>query len=195
LKYKHLVFKIKYKFRDTIMSHISLQRASITEVYADAIVNAANESLEGGGGVDFAVHSAAGIDLYKECCNLPIKKLYNSTRVSIGRCDVGEVKITAPYNLSGNCKYIFHTVAPILDANGQPNQEHLKLCYKTCLDKAVSMNLKSIAFCCLGTGFYKFPKALAAQIAVNVAKSFVNIDIIFTMIEEIDYQLYQKLLD
>jgi O-acetyl-ADP-ribose deacetylase (regulator of RNase III) len=177
------------------MSHISLQRASITTVSADAIVNAANESLEGGGGVDFAVHSAAGINLYNECCKFPIKKLYKSLHADFGRCDVGEVAVTAPYNLENNCKYIFHTVAPIFDINKQPNIEHLKLCYKSCLDKAVSMNLKSIAFCCLGTGFYKFPKDIAAQIAVDIAKSYVNIDIIFTVVDEIDYQLYTNLLN
>lgn len=166
---------------------------SLTNIPADAVVNAANETLEGGGGVDFVIHQAAGIELLHECQKFPIKPLENSTVVDVGRCDVGEVIVTPSFGIKTS-KFIFHTVAPILDNNGNPNEEMLKLCYRNCLLKMQEMKLKTIVFCCLGTGFYGFPKELAASIAVSTACEFPDLDVIFSVVEEQDYQFYKKYL-
>lgn len=163
--------------------------ADITKIKVDAIVNAANETLEGGGGVDYCIHNAAGIDLLNDCRTYPIKKLKNSTVVDVGRCDVGEVIVTKSFNIKTS-KYIFHTVAPILDNEGKPNVEHLTLCYESCLQKAIDMDLKSIAFCNLGTGFYGFPKELAAKIIIKTFKKYKNIQIYMCLINDLDIKYF-----
>eukprot|EP01001_Neometanema_parovale_P011311 NODE_7557_length_758_cov_58.557480_g7310_i0.p1 GENE.NODE_7557_length_758_cov_58.557480_g7310_i0~~NODE_7557_length_758_cov_58.557480_g7310_i0.p1 ORF type:complete len:179 (+),score=14.93 NODE_7557_length_758_cov_58.557480_g7310_i0:142-678(+) len=174
-------------------SHITVSRQAIEDVVADAIVNAANETLEGGGGVDFAVHQAAGEDLVAACRKFPVKALKRSTVVDVGRCDVGEVIVTPSFGIR-NCSHIFHTVAPILDSDGTPNDEHLRLCYTACLQRAHEMGLSSLAFCCLGTGFYGFPKEWAAPIAVQAASEYSQIKCIFTVVEDRDFELYSSLL-
>ena len=169
------------------MNHISITYDDICLVKADAIVNAANKTLEGGGGVDGAIHRECGPELLYECRKFPI--------MNHGRCDTGEVKVTKSYDLQ-TCKYIFHTVAPITLHSDKCSSNHdaLKLCYKNCLVTATEMNLKSIAFCCLGTGAYGFPKNEAAKIAVDIAKKYPNIKIIFSLFEETDRKIYEEIL-
>lgn len=127
----------------------------ITKLEVDAIVNAANTSLLGGGGIDGAIHRAAGPGLLEEC-----KKL--------GGCKVGESKMTDSYNLP--CKKIIHTVGPDMRriTNTGEAYDYLASCYKTVLDLAISHNLKSVAFCCISTGIFRFPRPNAARIALNV---------------------------
>ena len=172
---------------------ITLVKADICTIEADAIVNAANETLEGGGGVDGCIHAMAGPQLLEKCREFPIKPLQNSKVVDVGRCDVGEVIVTPSYQIK-TCSYIFHTVSPILDENGNPNDNHLRLCYQNCLNKASEMHIEKIAFCCIGTGFYGFPHERAAFIAVETAKLYPNLNIIFSVIDDIDSDSYQKLL-
>ena len=127
----------------------------ITKLKVDAIVNAANTSLLGGGGIDGAIHKAAGPQLLEEC-----KKL--------GGCKVGESKMTDAYNLP--CKKIIHTVGPDMRIITDFNYgcQLLENCYKSVLDIAQKNQLKSVAFCCISTGIYCFPKDTAAEIATRV---------------------------
>ena len=173
---------------------ITLVKDNICNINADAIVNAANETLEGGGGVDYHIHKNAGEELLYACKKLPIKTLKRSTVVDVGRCDVGEVIITPSFNIN-TAKYIFHTVAPILNDDNSYNECHFQLCYDNLLKTAVGMKLNSICFCCLGTGFYGFPKDKAAEIAMNIFKQYNNIDIIISVIDDIDYNLYYNLIN
>lgn len=106
-------------------------------------MNAANESLLGGGGVDAAIHNGAGRGLFEECERLPIDR-YGQ------RCAVGEAKITSGHNLPA--KFVVHTVAPLLDGDGQPQPELLKLCYESCLAHIDGTKVRSMAFCCLVRG-------------------------------------------
>ena len=142
---------------------ISLIRTDITRLAVDAIVNAANKSLLGGGGVDGAIHSAAGDELFEECKTL------------VG-CETGEAKITGAYDLP--CKNIIHAVGPVYGLErrrAEGRQERLlKSCYKNSLDLAVENECKSIAFSALSTGVYGYPSDEAAEAAINAVKEWME---------------------
>lgn len=164
---------------------IRVAQDDITKLKVDVIVNAANKSLLGGGGVDGAIHAAAGPKLLEECRKL-------------NGCETGEAKLTLGYNLP--VKYIIHTVGPIYRFHSKKvAKELLANCYQNSLDLAKKKKLKSIAFSCISTGVYGYPKIEAAQIAVATVKEWLRetgypLDIIFCTFDNENKQIYQNLL-
>ncbi len=139
------------------MAKIELIQADITKQKVDAIVNAANTTLLGGGGVDGAIHRAAGPELLEECRKL-------------GGCPTGEARITRGYRLAA--KHVIHTVGPIWHGGRSGEDELLRKCYQNSLDLAEENGLKSIAFPSISTGAYNFPIDRAAQIAIGTVRAF-----------------------
>lgn len=138
---------------------IQVIQGDITKQQVDAIVNAANETLLGGGGVDGAIHRAAGPDLLKEC-----RQLHG--------CQTGEAKITSGYNLPA--KFVIHTVGPVWHGGGDREDELLAQCYRNSLHLALQHDIKTIAFPAISTGVYRFPLDRAARIAVGEVKQFLS---------------------
>lgn len=141
------------------VNNIKIIVGDITTLEVDAIVNAANKTLLGGGGVDGSIHKAAGKGLLEECRTL-------------GGCETGQSKMTNAYNLP--CKKVIHTVGPVWYGGNHNERELLASCYDTAMKLAEDNHLRSIAFSCISTGVYGFPKAEAAQIAIQVLTKHIK---------------------
>ena len=157
----------------------------ITNLDVDAIVNAANTSLRGGGGVDGAIHKAAGPELLEECEKL-------------NGCSTGEAKITGGYSLKA--KYIIHTVGPVWLGGYRDEPEVLASCYHSSLKLAKDKKIKTVAFPGISTGVYGFPKDLAAVIAINETRRFLMKNsypekVIFVAYDDDSFEAYSKILE
>ncbi|GAB6086317.1 O-acetyl-ADP-ribose deacetylase [Alkaliphilus crotonatoxidans] len=169
-----------------INKKIFVIKGDITKMEVDAIVNAANSSLLGGGGVDGAIHKAGGRGILEEC-----KKIRNKQ----GGCAVGEAVITSAGDLKA--RYVIHTVGPVWNGGTKGEIELLEGCYSNSLRLAYENGVKSIAYPCISTGVYCFPKDIAANIAVNkVSKlllKYISIQkVIFVCFDDINYLEYLK---
>ncbi len=164
---------------------ISVVQGDITKQKVDAIVNAANTMLLGGGGVDGAIHRAAGPKLVEVCCTL-------------GGCPTGEARITQGYNLPA--KWVIHTVGPVWHGGNHGEDELLASCYRKSLALAEEHGIKTLAFPCISTGAYGFPFERAAKIAVAEVKNFLeqykSIEkVVFVCFLKRDYECYLKVLE
>jgi len=166
------------------LTRIKLVSSDITKLHVDAIVNAANRTLLGGGGVDGAIHRAAGRGLQDECRKL-------------NGCDTGSAKITKGYNLPA--KYVIHAVGPVWHGGNKNEPELLKTCYETALRLAAEHHCKSIAFPNISTGIYRFPKEEAAKTAINTVRNFLLENdlpeiVTFVCFDTENYAIYEHLL-
>lgn len=166
-------------------NRIELIKGDITLLDVDAIVNAANKSLLGGGGVDGAIHEAAGPDLLEEC-----RKLKG--------CETGQSKITTGHRLKA--KYIIHTVGPVWNGGYSDEPALLASCYQTGLSIAKERKFKTIAFPGISTGIYRFPKDLAARIAVTETKRFLSKSrypefVLLVAYDDESFETYRKILE
>ncbi len=162
-------------------------QADITAIEVDAIVNAANSSLLGGSGVDGAIHRKGGIQILEACKAILAKQ---------GKCKVGEAVITTAGNLPS--KYVIHTVGPVWNQGGIEKEQLLTNCYLNSMNMAIENEIKTIGFPNISTGIYKFPKELAAKIAIETVRSFVDSsklqEVMFVCFDLENFELYKKLL-
>lgn len=169
-------------------SMIELIKGDITRVAVDAIVNAANSSLLGGGGVDGAIHKAGGSAILEACMKIRDKQ---------GGCKVGEAVITTAGNLPA--RFVIHTVGPVWNG-GKSNEENLlSSTYLSCLKLATENAVRTIAFPNISTGIYRFPKEKAAQIAIRAVSDFLKTtdlleQVTFVCFDDENYQIYHALL-
>ena len=170
------------------MEKIESIKGDITKIKVDAIVNAANSNLMGGGGVDGAIHRAGGPTILEECRKIIAKQ---------GSCETGEAVITTGGNLPA--KFVIHTVGPVWN-NGKKNEAALlAACYQNSLKLAIEHNLSSIAFPNISTGIYGYPKEEAARIAINAVRQFPDQNdlitkVYFVCFDDENYQLYESLI-
>lgn len=176
---------VRWKLTEEYMkTKITLIRGDITELDVDAIVNAANESLLGGGGVDGAIHDMAGPKLLEEC-------------MSLKGCKTGEAKITNGYDLLA--RYVIHTVGPVWTGGSRNEPKLLENCYINSLKLAEQFGLKTIAFPAISTGVYGFPIEKATKIAIETTTNFLKDkdsslrEIIFVCFSQRDYSIYQEI--
>jgi len=164
---------------------IALIKSDITQVNCDAIVNAANKTLLGGGGVDGAIHRAAGPELLEECKGL-------------GGCETGEAKMTQGYQLPA--RHVIHAVGPVWNGGKCREEELLAACYKNSLTLAQKHRLRTIAFPSISTGAYRFPIQEAAAIAVGTVKKFLEVNpevfdqVTFVLFSARDLEIYKSIL-
>ena len=157
----------------------------ITGLAVDAIVNAANCRLNGGGGVDGAIHRAAGRGLLEEC-------------LQIGGCPTGEAVITSAYNRP--CRHVIHTPGPVWRGGGHQEAELLAACYRNSLARAAEKHCRTVAFPCISTGVFRFPPERAAEIAVKTVKAFLDHSetslkrVIFNVFKDSDWEIYSNIL-
>lgn len=168
--------------------NIEIIKGDITVVEVDAVVNAANTSLLGGGGVDGAIHRKGGKAILDDCMKIRQKQ---------GGCAVGEAVITTAGNLPA--KHVIHTVGPVWNNGQEGVAEKLKNCYMNSLKLAESNGLKSIAFPNISTGIYRYPKYAAAGIALKAVEEFGAMDtgieqVVFVCFDQKNYDIYQELL-
>lgn len=157
----------------------------ITQLQVDAIVNAANTSLLGGGGVDGAIHAAAGPELLEECKTL-------------GGCSVGQAKITKGYNLPA--KHVIHAVGPIWRGGAKSEPQLLASCYAASLELAVKHGIKTIAFPAISCGIYGYPVSQAAMIAIKETANFLELNdaietVYFVCFDDANYETYLQTLN
>jgi len=165
-----------------VVERIEIVLGDITEQKVDAIVNAANTTLLGGGGVDGAIHRAAGPELLRECKQL-------------GGCSTGEAKITQGYNL--HAKYVIHTVGPVWGGGKSREEELLRNCYLNTLKLAKQYGAQTVAFPSISTGAYRFPIERAAKIALNSIIAFLDAEITVKRVTIVcfsnaDLQVYKR---
>lgn len=181
-----------YRFESTLlflfMSKIELIKGDITKLEVDAIVNAANSSLMGGGGVDGAIHRAGGPAILEECRMIVVKQ---------GGCKTGQAVITTAGHLPA--KFVIHTVGPVWNGGKKNEHELLAACYHNSLQLAIEHNLPSIAFPNISTGIYGYPKKQAAEVATTTVSVFLKQNnfirrVYFVCFDEENYQLYQSLI-
>lgn len=168
--------------RSELDARLDLVVADITTLRIDAIVNAANESLLGGGGVDGAIHRAAGPDLLEECR-------------ALGGCPTGEARLTRGYRLPA--RWVIHTVGPVWRGGGEGEEARLASCYRASLTRALEAGASGLAFPCISTGVYRFPKALAARIALAATREWLGkedgrLAVTFCCFSEADAGVYRS---
>jgi O-acetyl-ADP-ribose deacetylase (regulator of RNase III) len=167
------------------MTKLRAIQGDITKLTVDVIVDAANSSLLGGGGVDGAIHRKAGSQLLEDCRKL-------------NGCKTGQAKITLGYKLPA--RYVIHTVGPVYRDGTRGEEELLVACYRNSLQLAVEKGLKTVAFPAISTGAYRYPLRAAAEVAVRTARAFVTkepalSEVIFCCFGESDLEVYEEVLD
>ena len=167
---------------------IRLVQGDITEIKVDAIVNAANSSLMGGGGVDGAIHRKGGRAILEGCMEIRNRQ---------GGCRTGEAVITSAGNLPA--KFVIHTVGPVWQGGGKGESELLRNCYFNSLELASENSVASIAFPNISTGIYRYPKAAAAEVAVEAVRDYLRSngtleELQFVCFDKENYEIYQELL-